>query len=63
MKKNDINVKEFGKKVDQLFELDTKDLPKLPYPYEDWEDKPYPEVSEARKEANDLSLDGILNIG
>ncbi|MCP4724866.1 MAG: (Fe-S)-binding protein, partial [bacterium] len=47
----------------QLFELDTKDLPKLPYPYEDWEDKPYPEVSEARKEANDLSLDGILNIG
>ncbi|MBN1211319.1 MAG: (Fe-S)-binding protein [candidate division Zixibacteria bacterium] len=57
-----IKVKDISKKTDRLYTLDPKDLPKLPYPYEDWEDPPYPEVAEIKRKGKDISLDGILNV-
>jgi len=62
MSKCDIRIKDISKKTDQLFEVNPKDLPKLPYPYEDWEDSPIPEVSEVKRAGKDLSLDGVLNV-
>jgi len=62
MNKNFIKVKDFGKKSDRLYNIDPKELVKLPYPYEDWEDPPIPEVSEIKRQGKDLSLDGILNV-
>jgi Fe-S oxidoreductase len=56
------SIKDIGKKTDQLFTLDPKKLPKLPYPYEDWEDSPIPEVSESKRATRDVSLDGVLNV-
>jgi len=61
-KKNDIHVKDISKKTDQLYTLDPNEYEKLPYPYEDWEDKPMPELSETRKKGKDVSLDGVLNV-
>jgi len=62
MSKEIKNVNDISKKADQLFTLDTKNLPKLPYPYEDWEDPPIPEIPEKKRAGKDLSLDGILNV-
>lgn len=62
MSNKDIKIKDIGKKTDQLFRLDLNDLPKLPYPYEDWEEKPIPEVSEAKRKGKNISLDGFLNV-
>ena len=57
-----IHIKDISKKTDQLFTLDLKDIPKLPYPYADWEDPPFPEISEAKRKGKNISLDGVLNI-
>ncbi|MFZ5979125.1 MAG: (Fe-S)-binding protein [Candidatus Zixiibacteriota bacterium] len=57
-----IKVKDISKKTDQLFELDLKNLPKLPYPYEDWEDPPYPKIPELKRKGKNISLDGVLNV-
>jgi len=57
-----IKVKDISKKADRFYTLDPKDLPKLPYPYEDWEDPPYPEVTEIKRKGKDISLDGFLNV-
>ena len=62
MSNKDIKIKDIGKQTDQLYRLDLKDLPKLPYPYEDWEDVPVPEVSEAKRKGKNISLDGFLNV-
>jgi len=62
MSKNKLTVKDIGKQTDQLLTIDLNELPKLPYPYEDWEDPPYPEISEGRRETTDISLDGVLNV-
>ena len=35
MSSKDIKIKDFGKKTDKLYNLDLKNLPGLPYPYED----------------------------
>lgn len=43
------SIKDISKKTDQLFTLDPTKLPKLPYPYEDWEDPPIPEISETNR--------------
>jgi Fe-S oxidoreductase len=57
-----IKVKDISKKTDQLHKIDPGQLPKLPYPYEDWKDSPIPEVSEAKRKGKNLSLDGVLNV-
>lgn len=62
MSRNLIRVKDIGKKTDQLFTLDPSQLPKLPYPYEDWEDKPLPDVNEIKRKGRNLTLDGVLNV-
>ncbi len=62
MSKN-IRIKDFGKKADQLVNIDLSKIAKLPYPYENWEDPPYPEIPEAKKAKVDTSLDGVLNLG
>jgi len=55
-------IKDFGKNTEQLVRLHPEELAKLPYPYEDWEDPPIPEIPEAKKATRDVSLDGILNV-
>jgi len=62
MSSKDIKIKDFGKKTDQLYKLDLSKIPKLPYPYEDWEDPPIPEIPEIKRKGKNISLDGILNI-
>jgi Fe-S oxidoreductase len=62
MSKNNINVKDISKKTDQLIHLDPASIPKLPYPYEDWEDPPIPTIPEAKLKGKDVSLDGIMNL-
>jgi Fe-S oxidoreductase len=62
MNKNDIKVKDVSQETDQLINIDLEKLPKLPYPYEDWEDPPYPEISALKRETKDVSLDGVLNL-
>ncbi|UCD94316.1 MAG: (Fe-S)-binding protein, partial [Candidatus Zixiibacteriota bacterium] len=56
------SIKDISKKTDKLFTLDPTKLPKLPYPYEDWEDPPIPEISESKRAIRDVSLDGVLNV-
>ncbi len=62
MSKQQVKVKDIGKKTDQLVTIDPSNLPKLPYPYEDWEDPPYPEIPEIKRANKNISLDGILNV-
>ncbi len=61
MSKNNIKIKDISKPTGQLFNLDIGDLPKLPYPYEDWEDQPLPEIPEKKRAEKELGLDGVLN--
>lgn len=61
MNKN-TRLRDFGKNTDRVLEIDPKELPRLPYPYEDWEDRPIPEVSETKRRGKDISLDGFLNV-
>lgn len=61
MKAQDIRVKDISRKDAPLCDLDAGDFSKLPYPYEDWEDPPFPELAEAKQEKYDTSLDGVLN--
>ncbi len=61
MSNDRINIKDISKKTDRLFQLDPAKLPRLPYPYEDWEDPPFEELPETRKD-RDSSLDGYMNV-
>ena len=47
---------------EQLVELNVKDIPKLPPPYEDWEDKPISTLSEEKRSKAEHSLDGIIGM-
>jgi len=62
MSNSSIKIKDLGKKTDQLVSLDPGMITKLPYPYEDWVDPPYPEIPEAKRKTTDVSLDGVLNV-
>ena len=63
MKNENIRPKDIDKAdIDQLFTLDMSKLPKLPYPYEDWEEAPLEEIPAAKKEKYDVSLDGFMNL-
>lgn len=61
MSNDRIHIKDISKKTDRLFQLDTAKLPKLPYPYQDWEDPPFEELPETKKD-RDSSLDGYMNV-
>ncbi len=61
MSKN-VGPKDIGKKLDQLFELQSGNLTPLPYPYEDWEEKPFEPLSEVKRQKNETTLDGIMNL-
>ncbi len=63
MKNEDIRPKDIGRKdIDQLFTLDPSKFPKLPYPYDTWEEPPMEELSETKKEKYNTSLDGAVNL-
>jgi len=62
MSSDSIRPQDIGKKVDQLFTLDPKDFPKLPYPYDDWEDPAIPDLPESKTKDRDVSLDGVMNL-
>jgi len=57
-----IKIKDISRKTERVFNLEPANLPKLPYPYEDWEDPPIPSVPEAKAAGKDFSLDGVLNV-
>ncbi|MDP8240897.1 MAG: (Fe-S)-binding protein [Candidatus Hatepunaea meridiana] len=61
MKNNSIKLKDISKRSKQLVQLDVKDFPKLPYPYDDWEEPQIKELPEKKRNEFDCSLDGILN--
>ena len=62
MSNGDIRPRDISKKIDRLFTLDSKQLAKLPYPYEDWEDSSIPELSDEKKKNYEHSLDGVVNL-
>jgi len=57
-----LKVADVGKKTEQLHTIDPKALPKLPYPYEDWEDPEFPVIPEEKRKERDVSLDGVQNL-
>jgi Fe-S oxidoreductase len=59
---NSIRPRDISRKTERLVQVDSSNFPTLPFPYEDWEDPPIEELSEARKARRDVSLDGVANI-
>ncbi|HSD63379.1 MAG TPA: (Fe-S)-binding protein [Ignavibacteriaceae bacterium] len=57
------SVKDFSKISGQVTLLDPSDYMKLPYPYEDWVDKPIRELTDDQKKRLEHSLDGLSAIG
>lgn len=62
MSNRQLRLKDIGRNSKQLLTIDPKSLPRLPYPYENWEDPPLPEISESKRASKDVSLDGVLNV-
>jgi Fe-S oxidoreductase len=61
MKPDKIKISDFSCQDAQLCDLDPTKFTKLPYPYEDWVDPPFPKISEAKCEKWATPLDGVLN--
>jgi Fe-S oxidoreductase len=59
-KAQDVRVRDIGSDCKQLTEIDIKDIPKLPPPYEDWVDKPMAPIKEAKLATTESSLDGVI---
>ncbi len=57
-----MKIQDISKKSERLAPIDVSKLPKLPYPYEDWEDPPIEELSEKKRAGRDNSLDGVMNV-
>ena len=63
MKKNKIkSIKDFTKDNEQVANLNPEEFIKLPYPYEDWVDPPFRELTDDQKSRLEHSLDGLLII-
>lgn len=62
MSDSDLSPKDISRKVDRLCEIDPSRLPRLPYPYDDWENPPIPPIAEGKRQGRDISLDGIMNV-
>ncbi|MFC1477347.1 (Fe-S)-binding protein [candidate division KSB1 bacterium] len=63
MKNNNITSIKDISKPGQLAEINPAELPKLPPPYEDWEDPPFKEMTQDQKGRIEHSLDGIMGLG
>ena len=50
---------EISKKAEQLEKINVKELPPLPPPYEDFEEKPITELTDDQKQRWEHSLDGV----
>jgi Fe-S oxidoreductase len=53
---------DFGRPSTQLGEVDVKDLPPLPKPYDTWEEKPMPPLSESARTGCECSLDNTCAV-
>ncbi len=53
----DITIEDFCRAPGQLVELDVEKLPKLPHPYEDWQDEAMPPPPESQSDIA-TNLDG-----
>ncbi len=62
MSKRPTKLKDISKNTERLHTILSGDLPPLPYPYEDWEDKPISEIPESKRKGKDISLDGVMNL-
>ena len=60
MKPKETVLKDLCSPCGQLVDIDMKDIPKLPHPYEDWVDEPMKQVTEERRAEVDASLDGVV---
>jgi Fe-S oxidoreductase len=56
------SIKDFTEEKTRITELNPENYPKLPHPYEDWVDKPIPELTEDQKGRLEHSLDGLAAI-
>ncbi len=57
-----ISPRDLARPIEQLTEIDPKNLPPLPHPYEDWEDPAFKELTDENRERLEHSLDGIVGL-
>ena len=62
MKSQDVKIKDFCYTCDQLVELDVKDIPPLPPPYDEWVDEPITEITAEKRAEVEASLDGVIGV-
>lgn len=62
MSNRDLKPQDIARKTDQLVHIDPNELPRLPFPYEDWTDPEIEALSEAKRKNRDVSLDGVTNL-
>jgi Fe-S oxidoreductase len=62
MKGQDVKIKQLCEQCGQLVELNVADIPKLPHPYEDWEDSPITEISAEKRQQLEAGLDGVIGV-
>jgi Fe-S oxidoreductase len=62
MKAQDVTVKDLCLNCGQLVDVDTKDFPPLPHPYEDWKDEGIAELTEDKRKKYPASLDGVVGL-
>jgi Fe-S oxidoreductase len=62
MKAQSTKITDLSRPAEKLVDLDVKDLQPLPPPYQDWEDPPISELSEAKRAKMEHSLDGVVGV-
>ncbi len=62
MKPSQVGIKHLSMDCGQLVELDPKDLPRLPHPYEDWTDKPIATLTDEKRSSMQATLDGVIGV-
>jgi Fe-S oxidoreductase len=63
MKSQDVRIKDMSSKEEQITHLDPKKFPKLPHPYEDWDDGEMQQLTDDQKTRIEHGLDGVSAIG
>ena len=58
---NKPKVTDISKPAKQFATIDPDKLTPLPYPYDDWEEPPIPNIPDDKRADKDVSLDGVLN--
>jgi Fe-S oxidoreductase len=62
MKGIDVGIEHLCTDCRQLVDLEPSELPRLPHPYEDWEDDPIADIGDERRGRVESSLDGVVGL-